>query len=150
MSERPMTTPDGIGPDYSRAELTMALPPDWPIHSKEERHYWPFRSLRASPRSRTNSTPGSGSTTRSRTTTRPSPTPTTPASAARCSPYPCSPARTSSTCTTATTPSCSSPIHPLFEDETNLKLNEGAKALNERLEAAGVTELLDPTRPSVT
>ena len=40
-------------------------------------------------------------------------------------------------------------IYPLYEDETNLKLNEGAKALTERLRSREVTELLDPTRPSV-
>ena len=40
-------------------------------------------------------------------------------------------------------------VYPLYEDETNLKLTEGADALTERLEAASVTELLDPTRPSV-
>ncbi|MBE2319523.1 suppressor of fused domain protein [Solirubrobacter sp. CPCC 204708] len=45
MSERPMDAPSD---DVSRAELVMALPPDWPIDHDafdDERVYWPFRLL---------------------------------------------------------------------------------------------------------
>lgn len=38
---------------------------------------------------------------------------------------------------------------PLHRDEMNLKLTQGPEALAARLEAAGVTEVFDPGRPSV-
>ena len=41
-------------------------------------------------------------------------------------------------------------VYPLYQDEMDLKLAHGAEALTDRLEAAEVTELLDPTRPSVS
>ena len=38
---------------------------------------------------------------------------------------------------------------PLYEEEMNLKLRAGAGALLDRLETAGVTELLDIERSNV-
>lgn len=38
---------------------------------------------------------------------------------------------------------------PLLPEEMHFKLNHGSKALEERLDAAGVTELLDPHRAAV-
>jgi hypothetical protein len=149
MSERPMTTPDGIGAEYSRAELTMALPPDWPIQSKEERHYWPFRILQqiATLPHRFGSWVWTNHTI-------PNDDPPQPYAE-----------DTGFCCALLGVPLLAADdfvhmthgdhavtflgIYPLYEDETNFKLNDGAKALNERLSAAGVTELLDPSRPSV-
>jgi hypothetical protein len=150
MSERPMTTPDDIGPQYSRAELTMSLPPDWPIQSKEERHYWPFRILQdiATLPHKYDSWLWLGHTI-------PNDDPPKPYAD-----------DTGFCCALLGVPALADPdfvqmthgdhtvtfmaVYPLYEDETNLKLNEGAKALTERLKAAGVTDLLDPTRPSIS
>jgi len=149
MSERPMTTPQGIGPEYSRAELTMALPPDWPIHSKEERHYWPFRILQDIA-----TLPHKYDSWVWIDHTIPNDDPPKPYAE-----------DTGFCCALLGVPVLAGPdfaqmtdgehtvtfiaVYPLYEDETNLKLNEGADALTERLDAAEVTELLDPTRPSV-
>ena len=38
---------------------------------------------------------------------------------------------------------------PLYEDELRYCLDEGANALYRKLEAAGVTDVVDPRRPSV-
>ena len=128
----------------------MALPPDWPIHSKEERHYWPFRLLQSIA-----ALPHKFDTWLWLNHTIPNDDPPMPYAD-----------DTGFCCALLSEPVLAGPdflhmrhddhtvvflgICPLFEDETNFKLNEGAKALNERLEAASVTELLDPTRPSVT
>ncbi len=47
MSDRPMSAPAGAE-DCCYAELSVCLPPDWPVTSadlKDERNYWPFRLL---------------------------------------------------------------------------------------------------------
>lgn len=50
MSDRPMTVPEGAGPDHRPyAELMMSLPADWPLTQealKDERAYWPLRLLK--------------------------------------------------------------------------------------------------------
>jgi hypothetical protein len=46
MSARPMTAPE---PNLAFAELTLALPPEWPASQEawsDERHYWPVRLLK--------------------------------------------------------------------------------------------------------
>src|SRR5215218_9721433 len=46
MAARPMQAPD---PGLAYAELTLALPPDWPVRQEDwedERQYWPFRLLK--------------------------------------------------------------------------------------------------------
>ena len=48
MSERAMVAPPELGSEFERAELVLALPPDWPVDHEsfsDERHYWPFRLL---------------------------------------------------------------------------------------------------------
>jgi hypothetical protein len=48
MSDLPMTTPEGAE-DFRYAELMICLPPDWPMEHaswKDERHYWPIRTLK--------------------------------------------------------------------------------------------------------
>ncbi len=149
MSERPMPTPNGIGDQYSRAELTIALPPDWPIRSKEERHYWPIRILKSIA-----VLPHKYDSWVWLDHTIPNDDPPKPYAD-----------DTGFCCGLLGVPRLADHdfvhmthgehsvtflgVYPLFEDETNFKLNEGANALTERLEAAGVTELLDPTRASV-
>lgn len=47
MSARPMKVPDPEVPAF--AELTIGLPPDWPLDRdafEDERHYWPIRLLK--------------------------------------------------------------------------------------------------------
>jgi hypothetical protein len=149
MSERAMTTPEGIGPQYSRAELTMALPPDWPIQSKEERHYWPFRILQqiATLPHRFDSWVWVDHTIPNDDPPRPYAEDTGFCCALLGVPRLADHAFVHMTHGDHTVTFLA--VCPLYEDETNLKLNEGADALTERLDAAGVTELLDPTRPSV-
>lgn len=46
MAAKPMQAPE---PDLAFAELTLALPPDWPMGDRDwndERHYWPVRLLK--------------------------------------------------------------------------------------------------------
>ncbi len=48
VSDLPMTVPAGMD-DFSRVELMMALPPDWPLDEnemKKEENYWPIRWLK--------------------------------------------------------------------------------------------------------
>jgi hypothetical protein len=49
MSELPMTAPEGMFDEPLYAELTLALPADWPLTQEDfddERHYWPIRVLK--------------------------------------------------------------------------------------------------------
>lgn len=48
MSDRPMTTPDGVE-DVDFAELSICLPEDWQVSQedfKDEKNYWPVRWLK--------------------------------------------------------------------------------------------------------
>ncbi|MEW4568627.1 suppressor of fused domain protein [Tautonia sp. JC769] len=48
VSERPMAVPEGLE-EFRRAELMIALPPDWPLSEealRDEANYWPIRWLK--------------------------------------------------------------------------------------------------------
>jgi hypothetical protein len=152
MSERPMTVPSGIS-DARYAELTLCLPSAWPLAMeafKDESNYWPVRLLiglaRFPHQNGTwvyagHSIDGS-----------------TPPKAFA--------ANTAMTAVTLMWPKLSSPeaqviplgnnrnarlwaVYPLYEAEVDFKVRNGSDALEQLLAEAGVTELLDPGRPSV-
>jgi len=152
MAERPMTVPEGLE-DHRHAELVLALPADWPLDQAsyvDEANYWPVRLLKQLAR-----LPHEFETYLGYGHTIPNGDPPEP--------Y----AETTSLCCACILPPLLTPegferletpdgrtIHfyaliPLHEDEMNLKLKKGADALMDRFDAAGVTELLDPRRPSV-
>lgn len=149
MSERPMAAPDGD----RYAELTMVLPPSWPLPGspgfERPQAYWPFGLLQDLAR-----LPHEFDTFLWAGHTVPNDDPPRP--------Y----ARGTRLCGALLAPQLVGPdgfdtlrygdreIHilgvmPLHADEMRLKLDHGLDALHDRLDEAGVTEILDPGRPSV-
>lgn len=152
MSDRPMTVPQGAEA-YRYAEMMLCLPPDWNMDQNawsDERHYWPIRWLKTLAR-----LPHEYDTWLGYYHTIPNGDPPRPF------------ARNTQLC-------CAMVFYPvlfprefhtlpvdedrtiyfysmlsLYEEEMNLKLQAGAGALLDRLESAGVTELLDIKRPNV-
>jgi hypothetical protein len=150
MAERPMTVHADF--EYSPyAELTIALPPDWPITkpSLDRRVLWPLQVLKEFAR-----IPHEHATYFWDGHTVPWGDPAEPF------------ARNTGLSSVVILPPSEAPDHfdefecrdykvnilgllPLYEDELQLCLNEGVDALYERLDAAGVTDVVDPARPSV-
>jgi hypothetical protein len=152
MSDRPMRPPK----EYrllTRAELMMSLPADWPMHEKafkDERNYWPIRILKELAR-----LPHEHSTWLWATHTVPNGDPPKRYSK-----------NTRLCCALLAMPQLTPEefpkleagpgkiIHfhgvvPLYREEMDYKLANGADALEERLEEAGVTELLSLKRVNV-
>lgn len=146
MSDLPMTVPEGAE-DYRHAELLIALPSEWPLSQEafeDERHYWPIRWLKTLAR-----LPHEYGTWLGFGHTVPHGDPVEPFAP-----------NTEMCCWLIGTPMLTPEafdelrvsddktihflaIYPLYEEEMQLKLDHGFDALAERLEAAGVTELLD-------
>lgn len=152
MSERPMAVPDGAG-DNPFCELTLSLPPDWPVGDdafKDDRAYWPVRLLK-----RVASLPHTQNTWIAASHSVPNGDPAQPYApgspfvAALVSPLlRCAPA--AGTVPTADGREISLlALVPLHAAELDLSRSEGASALAKAFEYAGVTELLDPHRPSI-
>jgi hypothetical protein len=152
MSQRPMKAPRELGPEVTRAELMLALPPDWPTDDEslaDERHYWPFRILQMLA-----TLPHEFDTWLWVDHTIPNGDPPEPYAEG-----------TGLCCAMLIPPETAAEdfiqmrhgddvvtflgICPLYEDEMRLKLEAGAEELARRLDEAGVTELIDPTRRSV-
>lgn len=151
MAERAMTVPDDL--EYHRhAELVLALPPDWPLGDdafEDESNYWPIRLLKQLAR-----LPHEFDTFLYYGHTVPNGDP----------PDPYAPS-TQLCCALITPPLCAPEgfdeltvgdrtIHffgvvALYADEMQLKLDKGMDALIAKLDEGGVTELVDPARPSV-
>ena len=152
MSERAMNAPPELGDEVTRAELVMALPPDWPTGQEamqDERNHWPFRLLQMLA-----ALPHEYDTWLWIGHTIPNgdpPEPYADSTGLCCAMlFPAETAgedfvqmRTGDHVVTFLG------VFPLYEDEMRLKLEGGADELGRRLDEAGVTELLDPTRPSV-
>ena len=149
MSARPMTPSDDLGPEFSRLELTMALPPDWPVEDRDPRHHWPFRLLQfigTLPHEYdswvwlghtiTNGNP-------------PEPFAEDNAFIGALLSFPEHAGPDFASMTHGDHPIYFAGVYPLYEDEMDFKVAHGADPLEERLAAADITELLDPTRPSV-
>lgn len=152
MSERPMNAPEGVsGCEY--AELLVSLPATWPLTSEaleDESNYWPLRWLKLLARF-----PHEYQTWLWNGHTMPNGDP----------PEPFAPS--TRLCSMMLAP----PIHyppefftldagpgrtvhfwslmPIYIEEQELKLRKGADALLERLDQAGVTEVIDLNRPNV-
>jgi hypothetical protein len=148
MSVRPMSAPE---PDLAFAELTLALPPDWPVAQEaweDERHYWPIRLLKFLGR-----LPHEYDTWLGEGHTIPNDDP----------PQPYAPG--TALCGAVVAPALLVPegfrvlqrpagsvrflgVVALHGAEMDFKLAKGADALYDRLDAADVSELVDPGRPS--
>jgi hypothetical protein len=149
MAAKPMQAPD---PDLAFAELTLALPPDWPMGDedwRDERHYWPIRLLKFLAR-----LPHEYDTWLGEGHTIPNDDPPEPyASGTRLSgAILAGPQLTPDAFDVLSRPA--GPVrflgvYPLHAAEMDLKLAKGADALYDLLSGARVTELVDPERPSV-
>jgi Suppressor of fused protein (SUFU) len=151
MSARAMTVPPGSEDDRF-AELLIALPPQWPLDEaswRDELHYWPVRLLKQLAR-----LPHAFGTFLGPGHTVPNGDPPQPYASG-----------TALCCALITPPLTmpvdgqvldvdAGPLHfyaalPLHRDEMELKLTGGMDALLDRLDAAQISEVLDPGRPSV-
>jgi hypothetical protein len=153
MSERPMHTPPELAEDWRRAELLMCLPSDWPLTEeafRDERHYWPVRWLKTLARF-----PHQYATWLGYAHTVPNGDP----------PEPLGPGTEQSGLMVMPPLLLDEKVHalttdsgqvirfwsllPLYSVEMDLKLRKGSETLLERLDRAGVTDLIDPDRPNV-
>jgi hypothetical protein len=153
MSELPMAAPPELGADFSRAELVMALPPDWPTDHEsftDERVYWPFRLLQELA-----ALPHRFETWLWFEHTIPNGDPPEPY--APDLPFCCAllgpPILGGDEFRRLRLPDgrviAFLGVYPLHQAEMHLKLEHGADALAERFVEAGVTELFDPQRDSL-
>jgi hypothetical protein len=149
MAAKPMQAPQ---PDLAFAELTLALPSDWPMGDEDwsdERHWWPMRLLKFLAR-----VPHEYATWLGEGHTIPNDDP----------PQPYAPGTALSGAMLG--PPLLPPadfrvlerpegainfyaVIPLHGAEMEYKLAEGADALFDRLDEAGINEVVDPRRPSV-
>jgi len=152
MSEKPMPVPEGAL-DGQYAELTLCLPPEWPLSSeafKDEANYWPVRLLKGVarfPHKKETWLYAGHSMNWSDPPERFAQN-TAMTSVALLWPK-LSPPETQ---TISLGPRKSARlwgVYPLHEAEANFKVNNGSDALEKLLDAAGVTELLNPGRSSV-
>jgi hypothetical protein len=152
MSEKPMPVPEGAS-DGRYAELTLCLPPEWPLSMeafKDEANYWPVRLLKGVARF-----PYKNKTWLYAGHSMNWSDPPQPFAA-----------NTAMTSVALSWPKLGPPeaqtislgskknarlwaVYPLHEVEANFKVNSGSDALEKLLDGAGVTELLNPGRPSV-
>jgi hypothetical protein len=151
MSEKSMIVPDGVN-DPRYAELMIALPRGWKLSQadfKDERNYWPVRWLKLLTR-----LPHRYATWLAWGHTVPNGEPPEPFAKG-----------TDLCCLLVTPPLLVDPsvavveledkrVHfysliPLYKEELMVKLDQGLERLEEMLQAANVTELLDPQRKSV-
>lgn len=151
MSNLPMTVPEGAEA-FRYAELMICLPADWKLSSEsfnKEENYWPIRSLKTLAR-----LPHEYNTWLYAAHTIPNKNPAEPYAR-----------NTKLMGMMLTIPSTVEPVNdfftlavspdkeihffsliPLYSEEMDYKLKQGADALFEKLDKAGVTELLDPQR----
>jgi hypothetical protein len=152
MSDRPMRAPKE-SPLLTRAELMLSLPADWPVSEqafKDERNYWPIRVLRILAR-----LPHEYSTWLWDTHTVPNGDP--PKRYAKntrfCCAYLSSPRLVSEEFTQLEAgPGKIIHFHaviPIYREEMDFKLASGSDALEERLHANNITELLSLNRTNV-
>jgi hypothetical protein len=145
MAEREMAAPED---DLRRAELFVLLPADWPLEDEDmmqdERKWWPLRMLKTLAR-----LPHEYDTWLWSGHTVPNGDPPAP--------Y----AEDTQLCGAIVLPAMGVPeafeqlddirflmVLPLHADEMQLKLDRGSDALMDRLDAAGVDPVIDPSRPS--
>jgi hypothetical protein len=149
MSVKPMLAPEA---DRAFGELTLALPPAWPMGDedwKDERHYWPVRLLKFLARlpHEYDTWLGNGHTIPNDDPPRPYARGTRLCGAILAAPL--LPPDAFRVLDRPEGPIAFYGVLPLYAAEMELKLADGADALYDRLGAAGVTELVDPGRPGV-
>jgi hypothetical protein len=152
MSEKPMPVPDGAS-DGRFAELVIALPKEWPLSAeafKEEANYWPIRLLKGLARY-----PHENKTWMYEGHSVHWLNPPTPIAS-----------NTSMTSVVLLRPRLISEekqyvhvgknkhirfwgVYPAYSEEVDLKERQGSGKLDELFDRDGITELLDPRRPSV-
>ncbi len=150
MSDRPTAAPE---PALSYAEVMICLPPDWPLTQEsfqDERNYWPLRWLKLLAR-----LPHECNTWLFASHTVPNSDPPCPFAE-----------NTKLCCALLFTPVLFGPefpklevnadktVHflsliPLYREEMEFKMRKGFEPLLERLDAAGVTELLNIERKNM-
>lgn len=151
VSDEPMTVPEGFEP-CRRAELLLALPPDWPLTRdafEVEAHYWPLRWLKIAGR-----LPHQSGTWLGWGHTIPNGDPPGPIADTRFVGVMLTPpywfARDFFRLTTREgEPISFYALLPLYLEEMELKLREGSDALESRLEKADVGFVVDPHRENV-
>jgi hypothetical protein len=151
MSERPMTVPDGHGIS-PYAELMLCLPADWPLTRdgpRDDRHWWPVHMLKQVAR-----LPHEYGTWIGQWHSVPNGEPAQPYAPG--TPF----AGVVVTPMLTARPEAGTidvgdgtriellALVPLHPDEIAVKVERGTDALVEILDRGGVTELLDPQRPS--
>ncbi|HEX2078893.1 MAG TPA: suppressor of fused domain protein [Longimicrobium sp.] len=152
MAERPMNVPEELA-EWAFAELVVALPASWPIGMEafqDEANYWPIRWLKILARF-----PHEYNTWLGHGHTMPNGDPPEPfaPSTRLCGMMLAYPAQYPEGFDTLVV-SPGKTLHfwsllPLYAEEMDLKLREGADALLERMDRAGVMEVVDQARPNV-
>lgn len=152
MSDRPMQAPEGAE-DCSYAELLVVLPGAWPVTQEafaDEQHYWPVRSLKFLARLPHaydtwlwwgHSVPNGDPPEPFHSSVAFSclllgPSLLAPAAFAKCEVRPDKVVHFFA-------------LHPLFPEETALKLRGGAEAVFDAFGKHGITELISPDRRNV-
>jgi hypothetical protein len=152
MSVRAMTVPPGAE-EFSYAELLLALPPEWPLDQeslKDENNYWPVRLLKMLARLPHEYETWLGLAHSVPNGEPPEPyAPSTKLCGAVLGPPILAPDGFACLQVTPEMPIHFLAVYPVYAGEMKLKLDRGAEALFERLDQAGVNELLDPKRKNV-
>jgi Suppressor of fused protein (SUFU) len=153
MAERPMTVPEGLE-DYRYAELVLALPPDWPILAfdssfEDTRTFWPLYLLKDLAR-----LPHFNDTFLGYAHSVENGDPPQRFEGTEfCGSLVAGPRLTPEEFDELTLPDGRTihfyAVYPLHQDEMDFKLEHGCDALLDRFVEAGVTELVDASRPSV-
>lgn len=152
MAERPMNVPEEMA-EWAFAELLVTLPASWPVSMEafqDEANYWPVRWLKILARF-----PHEHGTWLGYGHTIPNGNPPGPLapSTRLCGMMVVPPAGYSESFFRLPV-SGEKTIHfwslvPLYAEEMDFKLRNGADALLERMDRQGVTEVIDPSRPNV-
>jgi hypothetical protein len=150
MSDLPMNVPPVIDTPY--AELMMALPPDWPLTAeafRDEAAYWPVRLLKTIARlpHAYDTWIGPGHSVPNGDPPKPH-APGVPFTGVLVAPV----LRCEDAARTIVTSEGKHisllALIPVHQAEMNLKLASGASVLYDAFDRAGVSEVLDPARPS--
>lgn len=150
MSDLPMKVPPAIDTPY--AELMMALPPDWPLTAEafwDDAAYWPVHLLKAIARLPHAYGTWIGPEHSIPNGNPPEPyAPSVPFTGVLVAPMlRCEPAARTIVTSEGRRISLLALI-PVHQAEMNLKLASGTAALYDAFDRAGVSEVLDPNRPS--
>jgi hypothetical protein len=144
---------DGIRGDWRHAEVLICLPPGWPLDAesfKDERNYWPIRLLKSTARfpHEYDTWLGWGHTVPNGNPPQPY-APGVPFSSVLLE-FPLSfPQEFFSLEMSPEKKVRFFALIPLHDDELRLKMTKGAEALEELFDAKGVSDVVDPKRPSV-